>query len=96
MGNPTSTDVLCSALGIDKILETLADISSRLEEQREGPAWYNLRAACELKGATYNTVKSHPELQPKKGRADGTIGGRRVWSRATVEKWVKQLDGVKS
>jgi len=86
---------LREALGIVELQRELVEIGTAIRQLQPiaRPAWYNLRAACELKGATYNTIKSRPELQPNGGKAEGEIGGRRVWSRASVEKWARMLDG---
>jgi hypothetical protein len=83
---------LREALGLDQIAAEIHAITERLEQGASGPAWFTLRAACEAKGACYNSVKSRPDLQPCSGRSDGTIAGRKVWARTTVEKWIGQLD----
>ena len=68
---------LREALSIAELHRELAEIRTAIMQLQRvtQPAWYNLRAACELKGGSYNTIKSRPDLQPNGGTADGEIGG---------------------
>ena len=83
----TGIEDLRETLGIAELKRELVEIHAAITRLQPvtRPAWYNLRAACELKGVAYNTIKSRPDLQPNGGAADATIAGRRVWQRATVD-----------
>jgi hypothetical protein len=85
---------LREALGIHALERELVAIRERLDQLEPAcrPAWYNLKRACELKGVAYNTVKSRRELQPNGGNPDGKVGGRRLWLRATIERWSLEAD----
>ena len=80
------------SLGIDDLVAEVRALRESLGSAATGPEWFTLRAACERKGCTYNTAKSNPALQPGGGKPDGSIGGRRVWHRSTVEAWLKAVD----
>ena len=54
--------------------------------------WFDLKAACELKGVNYNTVVSTHRYQPNRGVADAVICGRKRWSRETVRAWLDVID----
>ncbi len=85
---------LREALGVEDLRRDLQELRAAVAQLQPSmrPAWVNLRAACELKGCAYNSVKSRPELQPNRGKADATIGGRRVWMWATVQGWLAETD----
>jgi len=91
----TTAVVLREALGITQLEGEIRRLREAIEAQHPSasPAWLTLRAACALKGVSYNTVKSKRDLQPSHGQSDATIGGRRVWKRATVEAWLGEVDG---
>ena len=84
---------LRQALGIDELVAEVRGLRRELALMDSAPrqAWYNLKVACALKGVCYNSVKSRAELQPNGGKADATIGGRRVWRRETVEAWLGEV-----
>jgi hypothetical protein len=88
---------LRETLGITELHRGLVEIRDAIMKIQpvNRPAWYNLRAACELKGIAYNTIKSRPDLQPNGGSADATIAGRRVWRCLTIDVWLNQIDPVK-
>lgn len=54
--------------------------------------WISLHEACELKNLNYKTACNRPNLQPNKGKADGTIGGRKMFRRETVIAWLGLSD----
>lgn len=56
------------------------------------PRWYTLKAACEYKGVSYNTVKCSAILQPGCGKADAIINGRKMWNASTVADWCEVTD----
>ena len=82
------------ALGVDEILEKLDALKAEIaaHEHEEGPAYFTLKRACELKGISYNSVKSNLRLQPSLGKEDCRISGRRMWRRATIEEWLNITD----
>jgi hypothetical protein len=55
---------------------------------------FTLKEACDLKGLCYKTAVNRVRLQPGSGKADGYIGGRKVFARATVLAWLYQYDNV--
>jgi hypothetical protein len=54
--------------------------------------WFTLREACKVKGLNYHTALNRKELRPNGGTPDGTIGGKRVWNRETITKWINLTD----
>ena len=54
--------------------------------------WFNLKEACELKGLNYKTAGNNRRFQPNGGVRDGKVGGRNVWKRDTIIKWLEQTD----
>lgn len=54
--------------------------------------WFTLKEACALKGLSYNTALNRKELRPNHGIPDGTIGGKKVWHRGTILKWIEKTD----
>jgi hypothetical protein len=59
-------------------------------------AWFTLREACELKNLNYKTSCNRTYLQPNRGKPDGHIGGKKVYSRETIAKWLLVTDEVVS
>ena len=74
---------------LDKLMDMVADL---LKGQLTGREWYDLKAACDLKGLNYNTVSSRRKLQPNFGKEDAKIAGRRRWRKETVLKWLETTD----
>lgn len=54
--------------------------------------WFNLKEACALKGLNYKTAGNRRRFQPNRGIEDGKVGGRKVWRRDTIIKWLGQTD----
>jgi len=77
---------------LSEIRARLDGIEALLRGGAGGPEWYTLRVACERKGINYNTARVLRRLQPGGGVPDALLAGRRVWHRATVERWLKQTD----
>lgn len=55
-------------------------------------AWFNLREACELKGISYKTACNKTYLQPNRGISEGSVGGRKVFTRKTIINWLPKTD----
>ena len=55
-------------------------------------AFFTLKEACDYKNLNYKTACNRPALQPNSGKADGTVGGRKVWRYATIASWVSMTD----
>ena len=72
----------------DFIRRAVADRVKEIKRQR----WYTLKAACEYKGVSYNTVKCSAILQPGCGKADAIINGRKMWLAETVGTWCDVTD----
>lgn len=81
---------------VDVTLSAIDDLSEAVKElvaqQLTAPRWYTLRAACEYKGVSYNTVKCSAILQPGCGKADAIINGRKMWLAETVGTWCDVTD----
>ena len=81
---------------VNVTLSAIDDLSEAVKElvaqQLTAPRWYTLRAACEYKGVSYNTVKCSAILQPGCGKADAIINGRKMWRAESVEEWVEVTD----
>ena len=55
--------------------------------------WYNDQQCWERKGGmSLNTYRTNRFFQCKGGIPDAKVGGRNVWSRASVMEWVKIPD----
>lgn len=54
--------------------------------------WFSLKDSCSLKGLNYKTACNRKILQPNKGQPDGTVGGRKVFKRETVLRWLPLTD----
>ena len=54
--------------------------------------WFRLKDCCQLKGLNYKTACNRKWLQPNRGKADGTVGGCKVWSYQTVSEWLLKTD----
>ena len=54
--------------------------------------WFTLKECAELKGINYKTLCNRKELQPNKGLEDARLGGRKMFSRATLISWLDQTD----
>lgn len=50
--------------------------------------WFTLSEVCVLKNLSYKTACNKTYLQPNNGKSDATIGGKKMFSRQTVLKWV--------
>ena len=74
---------------LDELEPVIKDLVSR---QFTAPRWYTLKAACEFKGVSYNTVKCSALLQPGCGKEDATINGRKMWRAETVVAWCNVTD----
>lgn len=65
-------------------------IVSKFEEL---PEWITLEQAAALKGGgALNTYKRNARLQPQCGIREGTVSGRKVWRKSTVEEWLNITD----
>lgn len=49
--------------------------------------YLTLKEAVEFKGGNYNTIKDRPKRQPRGGKPDMLLFGRKVWKARTVEQW---------
>jgi len=75
---------------LEKIKQNLKDSEYSTEWQAE---WYN-DESCWLKkgGMALSTYRSNRYYQCKGGIPDAYVGGRKVWSRASVQEWAKLTD----
>lgn len=62
------------------------------EETRLFAEWYDLAAACRLKGISKKTAQNQPWLQPNGGVFDAVVGRRKRWHRETIQQWLLQCD----
>lgn len=70
------------------------EVSDRLKEIRDElklpppqRKFLTLREAVEFKGGNYNTIKDRPNRQPKGGRPDMLLFGKKVWKASTIMQW---------
>ena len=54
--------------------------------------WFTLKECCNLKGLCYKTACNKTWLQPNGGTPEASVGGRKVWSYATVAFWLTKSD----
>ena len=67
--------------------------ASKQYEERFAAEWYNDEKCWELKGGmSLSTYRSNRYYQCKGGIPDAKVGGRNVWSRASVMEWAKIPD----
>jgi hypothetical protein len=74
---------------VSRLEKRLSHIEAKINSQQE---WFDLKAACALKGLNYHTVSSRPKLQPNQGEADAVIAGRKRWRRETILRWLELTD----
>jgi hypothetical protein len=55
-------------------------------------AFFTLKEACEYKSLNYKTACNRTLLQPNSGKADGQVGGRKVWRYSTIQDWISLTD----
>ena len=67
-------------------------MEERLSDLTRRGRWVTLREASELKGICLKTLQNRRALQPNKGQEEGIVGGKRRWTRETVEAWLNQTD----
>lgn len=54
--------------------------------------WFTLGEACDLKNITYKTAVNKTYLQPRNGKAESRIGGRKMWRHETIRDWLELSD----
>jgi len=54
--------------------------------------WFDLAAACELKGINKKTAQNLKWLQPRGGEPDAWIGRKKRWSEKTIAEWIMKTD----
>jgi len=75
---------------ISKLKSILTENINSTEWQAE---WYNDEACWQKKGGcSLSTYRSNRFFQCKGGIPDAYVGGRKVWSRASVQEWAKLTD----
>lgn len=79
-----------------RLLREQTEAIARIVRTSPGiPEWLNDRQCWELKGGmALNTFRSKRYYQPKGGIPDATVGGRRVWNKATVLEWLSVTDDL--
>ena len=82
---------------LEKMMEQILNFAQVLETKSNdvivpNKKWFNLKECCELKGVNYKTVGNKPYLKPNRGKGESIVGGRDVFSRATVIEWLEQSD----
>ena len=71
----------------------VSDAYKRNNDARFSAEWYNDQQCWELKGGmSLSTYRTNRFFQCKGGIPDGKVGGRKVWSRASVMEWVNLTD----
>ncbi len=82
---------------IDKIFVELNEIKEKFNNSvstnKLCAEWYNDKQCWELKGGmALNTYRNNRFFQCKGGIPDGFVGGRKVWSKKSVEEWLPLTD----
>lgn len=78
---------------LTKEIKSLKDDVVFLRDKiKQDQVWFDLKQACAMKGINYNTVVSKAGLQPRHGKADAVIAGRRRWRRETIIDWLEMTD----
>lgn len=75
-------------------MENKQELGKTLDELVPNKIWFSLKEACELKNLNYKTSCNKTYLQPRKGKANGKLGGKKVWSRDAILEWVSLTDEV--
>jgi hypothetical protein len=63
-----------------------------IEDLLPRTAWITLKEACAVKNINFRTASNRPWLLPNGGIAEGKIGGKKAFRRATVVAWLGLSD----
>lgn len=82
---------------LETIISELTSLKTQLLEKnvdnRLVSAWYNDQQCWELKGGmALSSYRSNRYFQIKGGIPDSYVGGRKVWSRESVQEWLNVTD----
>lgn len=81
---------------INLILKEIQELKNQLQIQKESEVkqeWYNDEQCWKLKGGmALSTYRSNRYYQIKGGIPDAYVGGRKVWSKASVMEWITLID----
>lgn len=78
---------------MDDLKTLISELKVLITEKELISEWYNDEQCWKLKGGgALSSFRSHPYYQPKGGIPDARVGGRKVWSRATVAEWLHVTD----
>ena len=78
---------------IERIPAIEAKLDQALQSVGTARAWWTLQDAAQLKGVSWSTLRAKPEYQPRGGRPDAVMHGRRVWRHSTIMAWLEIHDG---
>lgn len=80
---------------LDKLFLELEEVKNILTQKNNvlKKEWYTAKECWELKGGNaYSSYETNRYYQIKGGIPDAYVGGRKVWSRESVEEWLKITD----
>lgn len=78
---------------IPEILKSVNELKQLIVKSGLIKEWYTLDETWNVKGGcSLSTFKNTRYFQCKGGIPDGTVNGRRVWNRKSVEEWMNLTD----
>ena len=80
---------------IKLILDELSELKNKVQEEKNSlnQYWYNDEQCWNLKGGmALSTYRTNRFYQVKGGIPDAYVGGRKVWSRESVQEWLPLSD----
>lgn len=78
---------------LDEIKEEIKALRELLVKPTLTKEWYNDKECWEMKGGcSLATYRGRRYFQCKGGVPDGYVGGRKVWSKASVAEWLPLTD----
>ena len=94
----TLTELEATAEKVLVLERRISEIEQSLDKEKQGvelPAFVSLRTLCDYCGLSYSTMRKaeHRSELPGKGRPELTRGGRNLWRKETVLRWMQETDG---
>lgn len=78
---------------MNELIKEIKDLKSLMLSPKLTKQWYNDEECWQLKGGgTLKTYRSNRYFQCKGGIPDAKVGGRKVWSKESVEEWLSITD----
>lgn len=76
-----------------RVCDELANLKKELKLKPPGRRLMTLREAVDYKGGSFNTIKDRPKRQPRGGKPDMMLLGKKTWKASSVSVWAAIHDG---